>query len=195
MTMFHKGDRVRHAQRAEWGEGVVDVAQTVRHNKQQAQRLVIQFQCHGRVTVNTAFAEIVPANGDGASAAAHDANWLSEGADGDRLANLPQAATDPLSTLSRRLTMTLELYRFGDDARGMFDWASARTGLVDPLTRYSRHELEQCFQTFCAKREHSLRQLVGLIKDAGQTELLERAGEHPNAAARQAVQRAVQTGW
>lgn len=197
MTIFHKGDRVRHTRRGEWGEGVVDVAQTVKHNGADAQRLVIQFAQHGRVTVNTAFAEIEPSNGAG-STITHDTSWLdarSDGTGGDRLAELPEAATDPLSTLSRRLTVTLELYRFSDDARGMFDWASARTGLVDPLSKYSRHELEQHYQAFCSKREHFLRQLVGLIRQSAEHELLDRAAEHPIIAARQAVKHAIQTGW
>jgi hypothetical protein len=147
--------------------------------------------------VNTAFAEIQPANG-GASPAATDTSWLASmhsNSDAAKLADLPMAATDPLSTLSRRLTLTLELYRFGDDARSMIDWAAARTGLVDPLTQYSRHELEQHYQAFRAKREHYCRQLVGLIRQSGEDALLDRALEHPITSARQAVQRAMATGW
>ncbi len=196
MASFHKGDRVRHARRPEWGEGTVDVAQTVKHNGAEAQRLVIQFAQHGRVTVNTAFAEIVPSNGTAPSGAGEA--WsidIPEGSPAAKLAELPESATDPLSTLSRRLNVTLDLYRFPHDAKGMMAWASARTGIADPLTTFARHELEQHYQVFCTKREHYLRQLVGLIQQSGENELLTKAGEHPTPAAREAVKRAVQTGW
>jgi len=55
---FNRGDRVRHPGRPEWGEGRVETAQAQAHQGKPAQRVVVTFANHGRVTLNTAYAPL-----------------------------------------------------------------------------------------------------------------------------------------
>ncbi|MEM8757228.1 MAG: hypothetical protein AAGF47_05540, partial [Planctomycetota bacterium] len=42
----------------------------------------------------------------------------------------------------------LNYYRYAPDWPGLLDWATARTGLADPLSRLSRTDLESAFASF-----------------------------------------------
>jgi hypothetical protein len=170
---FHRGDRVRHAVRPEWGEGVVEQAGPA--PSAGAQRLVVTFTNHGRVTVNTAFASIIPANGNGHDTAA-PAGWLDRVAGQNAavasnplaLSELPEACTDPFASLASRLRATLDLYRFDRGPRALIDWAVAQTGLTDPLSQYNRHELEQQFEAFERARQNHLIDLLRTAKRNGE---------------------------
>jgi hypothetical protein len=210
MPQFKKGDRVRHTRRPEWGQGVVDVAQLVLHEGQPVQRLVVQFANYGRITVNTALAPIVradqyigapaaqsaaaPASVPVPHAAAQPATAVEDSPQHPvEIGQLPEPATDPFSSPVRRLRATMDLYRFGDGPRGLIDWAVAQTGLNDPLSRYSRHELEQHFDRFRRNLETHLRDLARQIKRAGDSATLnELLTEHPQLDARKALRHALQ---
>jgi hypothetical protein len=193
---FHRGDRVRHAVRPEWGEGVVE--QAANAPGEGAQRLVVRFANHGRVTVNTAFASIVAANGDGSATQAK--GWLDRMADrsgtaaaaapAGKLDDLPEPCTDPFASLTGRLRATLDLYRFGRDPRSLIDWAVGQTGLTDPLSQYSRHELEQGYQAFERMRDAHLVELLRTARRNGEQAkvdaLLADAGPQARAAIQQA---------
>lgn len=166
-SQYHRGDRVRHAVRPEWGEGVVEQA-AVAPGDSGAQRLVVSFANHGRVTINTAFASIVPANGSANDNTGQ--GWLDRvaatgngGATPKQLSDLPDGCTDPFASLTKRLKATLDLYRFERTPLALMEWAVAQTGLTDPLSEHSRHDLEQNFLTFERQRES---QLIALVKDA-----------------------------
>ena len=196
IRMFQRGDRVRHEGRPEWGQGVVDQARAIRHEGRPAQRLVIHFEHRGRTTVSTAFARITPAearSGSGQDTEPAAGDWLNEfegdGDAADPLTRLPDAATDPLRPLARRLDATLGLYRFGDDPRGLVEWAVAQTGLHDPLSRYSRHDLERAYQRFERDREEHLRKLLRRARRENEHDLIEQVKRHRLPAAREAVRR------
>ena len=90
---------------------------------------------------------LAPANGHGA-AADLEAVWqdrLSGRSPDEVMARLPEAATDPFSGLEARLKATLGLYRFTDQGGSLLDWAAAQSGLKDPLSEFSRHDLERHF--------------------------------------------------
>ena len=53
---------------------------------------------------------------------------------------------DPFSSATERLKATLDNFRFNAQARPLIDWAIAQTGLDDPLTLYTRQELEQAVE-------------------------------------------------
>lgn len=170
-TQFHRGDRVRHAVRPEWGEGVVEQATAAPGD---AQRLVVSFASHGRVTLNTAFASVVPANGSAQTGAKQ--GWLDRVATAaaataaarpTRLGELPEACTDPFASLTRKLRATLDLYRFERTPRGLMEWAVAQTGLTDPLSQHSRHELEQQFEQFERARDAHRSALLRDAKRSG----------------------------
>ncbi|MFA9479207.1 hypothetical protein ACERK3_13020 [Phycisphaerales bacterium AB-hyl4] len=85
---------------------------------------------------------------------------------------LPDTMTDPFASTRSRLQATLESYRFSTDARSLIEWATMQTGLNDPLTKYTRQELEQAFPRFARDRDQHLSSLVRQIKRNGNAAVL-----------------------
>ncbi|MEX0744723.1 MAG: DUF3553 domain-containing protein [Phycisphaeraceae bacterium] len=105
---------------------------------------------------------------------------------------LPDAMSDPFASAARRLEATLETFRFSTDARSLIDWAVLQTGLDDPLSKYTRQELEQAFPRFARDRDQHLQSLVRQLKRSGQAQLLNdslKTARHP--AARSALAKAI----
>ena len=162
---FQFGDRVVHHARPEWGIGVVTNAQKILADGSAAQRLTVRFEREGMKTVSTAHADIRPA-GEAEPVAAEAAQipeWLGRQDPIEiarRMGHLPEPARDPFATPAQRLKATLNLYRFSDQGSSLLDWAAMQTGLTDPLSRFSRHELEEYFRRFAHEREQHLRSLL-----------------------------------
>lgn len=76
------------------------------------------------------------------------------------MAALPEDATDPFRTVEQRLKATLDLYRFDRSGRSLIEWATAQSGLADPLSRFNRHELEQFHERWRHGLDIHLRRLV-----------------------------------
>ena len=94
---------------------------------------------------------------------------------------------DPFSSLRRRLTLTLDLYRFQRVGRALIDWAVAQSGLSDPLSRFTRHELEQLFDRWAEHRDSHLHRL---LKEAqGDATLTQELVASALAPAQEAVRR------
>lgn len=148
------GDRLVHADRPEWGVGVVASANPATQDGKPCQRLAIRFDRVGLKTLSTAFADLRPADAQPVidqAEAKHGNGWLSEADAMDPkeiLVRLPDDATDPFQTAEERVRVTLSLYRFDETGGSLIDWAASQTGLKDPLSRFSRHELEQYFDRF-----------------------------------------------
>lgn len=163
---FQFGDRVVHHARPEWGIGVVTNAQKILADGNAAQRLTVRFEREGIKTVSTAHADIRPAGETepvAAEAAQELPEWLGRQDPIEiarRMGRLPEPATDPFATPAQRLKATLNLYRFSDHGSSLLDWAAMQTGLTDPLSRFSRHELEEFFRRFAHEREQHLRSLL-----------------------------------
>ena len=199
IPQFAPGDTVVHATRPEWGDGVVDEAVKITHEGKAAQRLVVKFIHHGRVTLNTAIAPLLSKdaafpmntpkmstekkNPFSATAAAHaaanaanarDKGWLDmfEKKESE-LHKLPDALNAPFTSLSARLEATLDTYRFSTEARSLIEWAVAQTGLSDPMTKYTRHELEVGFERYARDRDLQLKDLVRQFKHEGRMADLE----------------------
>lgn len=118
--------------------------------------------------------------------AARESGWLGAIAKRkpeEAMTSLPATATDPFIPLAKRLEFVLALYRFGAspdrDARPrdstghgsgdrgrLIDWAVAHSGLDDPLSRFSRHELEELFRRYAFERDAILVRLVGEARRA-----------------------------
>lgn len=188
------GDRVRHAGRPEWGGGRVNKAESVLHEGKRCQRLTIQFERAGVKTLSTAFAELEPV---GVSLAVSSMTTKPEVNDaflppeenlGEVLARLPDPATDPFRNLEARLKATLGLYRFQPTGASLLDWAAMQTGMVDPLSKCSRQELEAGFQRFRVRLDSHL---VSLAKDAARADpaLLTRLKADAPSQARTALDR------
>ncbi len=177
-TSWKKGDLVVHPSKLEWGVGEVLTAQSILHEGKPCQRVGVRFTRAGMKVLSTAFANlaVAPAHLTGAAPAGDQPRPLpfaparpfppdEPEAAGDlapddappepdrrettaRLRALPERATDPFTPLPARLAATLDLYRFEPRGGSLLDWAAAQAGLRDPLSLYSRHELEQHFETF-----------------------------------------------
>lgn len=165
-TQFRSGDRVVHANKPEWGVGVVLGAQPMRHEQQPAQRVRVRFERAGLKTLSSPPAEIRPADQSPAVEqpfSEEGGGWLDElsrPSNEEVMTRLPEPATDPFRPLSGRLAATLDLYRFEPSGGSLIDWAATQTGLADPLSRFNRHELEEHFQRFAEQRDAHLRRLV-----------------------------------
>lgn len=211
-TAFKHGDQVMHPRRPEWGSGVVREVRPVLHEGTQAQRVAVDFANKGRVVINTAVAPLeLKGNGEtmsrtttlsGTEAAAHSGGkangggWLgalerATGGTKNELWDLPTPMTDPFASLAQRLEATADSYRFSTDPRSLIDWASAQTGLDDPLSKYTRSELEQAFPRFARDRDAHLKNLVWQLKRRGELSVIQgliRSTRVP--AARAALERA-----
>ena len=75
------------------------------------------------------------------------------------MAELPPNATDPFILPERRLKNLLALYRF-DAGTKLIDWAVAQSGLDDPLSRFTRIELEAFYKNWSLERDLALTRLV-----------------------------------
>lgn len=178
---YQQGDVVTHPRRPEWGQGVVKTAQAIVHEGSAAQRLSIEFANHGRVVINTAVAPLAPKGYKqtmGSSIAA-SRGWLDQlersNSNSHELWELPEALTDVFSSDLQRLTATLDSYKFTTEPRPLIDWAVIQTGMNDPLTKYTRHDLEQAFARFARNRDQHLKELIRQLKRNGKHQTLVQA--------------------
>ncbi|MCL4742307.1 MAG: DUF3553 domain-containing protein [Phycisphaerales bacterium] len=168
-TTWSLGDRLIHATKPDWGVGVVVGATQQTHEGAPCQRLVVRFEHGGVKTLTTAMADLRPVgslptsdNGTG-----HETARLAPDELRQRLAALPPESTDPFRSLAARLRSTLALYRHRSSGASLLEWASLQTGMADPLSVFSRHELEQLFSRFSAALDAHARKLLrdGLKQD------------------------------
>ncbi|MFG0260692.1 MAG: DUF3553 domain-containing protein, partial [Phycisphaerales bacterium JB041] len=151
---WRPGDRLVHSLRPEWGTGLVLSATSIRQDGQNAQRLSIRFDRAGTKTIiSTAVATLVPpgsvAVATSPSASRPEVAPVPNQAESARaLREIPDAASDPFRPLVARLEATAALYRFEPSGKLLLDWAAAQTGLADPLSVFSRSDLEQAFAQF-----------------------------------------------
>ena len=173
-TTFKYGDRIRHLKRPEWGVGSVMKVEDVRTNGVAVQSLTVRFPSHGikRLTSEAQVEAISSTDANGVEPPLHGSNGAAAAwkqiDDGDWLAPvaqrkiqevmtaLPEEASDPFNSITQRLIFTLNLYRFDKSGRGLIDWAVAQCGLDDPLSRFSRQDLEQLFDRWMTVREAHL---------------------------------------
>jgi hypothetical protein len=199
---FQRGDLVVHPRRPEWGCGVVKDARPIQHENEAAQRLTVEFANKGRVIINTAVAPLAPKGPTetmtrSITSPPRSGGWLeqlerSSNGQAHELWELPAAMTDPFAPIARRLDATLDSYRFSTEPRSLIDWAVAQTGLNDPLSKYTRHELEQAFPRFARDRDQHLQSLVRTIKRSSERHLLTQAlAAAHTPAARAAMEKAI----
>ena len=197
---FQMGDRVIHAGQPEWGVGIVSTSSMGDHEGVPCQRLVIRFDRAGLKTVSTAFAKIQAA-GDriGTVPEKETPNAQSQGESNPILkasareiqqimVRIPDAAGDPFATPAQRLKATLSLYRFTDSGGPLIDWAVMQSGISDPLTKFTRHELEDFFGFFEKILWKHLGKMVREARDVPAAELVQIRDSAP-LAGRQALQR------
>jgi len=172
---FEYGDRVRHATRPEWGIGLVVKTELLSTNGQLAQRLSVRFPNDGLKTISTAHAELELVTEDVVASAPDgdesplggwdkmtDSEWLGEVAQRkvrEVMVGLSERVRDPFRPIEERLRACLDLFRFDRTGRSLVEWAVAQSGLDDPLSRFTRHELELLFDEWASNRQQHLQQL------------------------------------
>jgi hypothetical protein len=192
---YTAGDRVRHTRRPEWGVGSVLKAEGASVNGRHCQRLSVRFSHAGLKTISTAHTELelvtdeIPGNNQAPAAPGRDRldqdQWLAPLARRklqEKLTSLSPEARDPFHPLRKRLAIGLDLYRFQKTGRSLIDWAIAQTGLDDPLSEFSRQELEQLFDRWMSERDGHLQRL--LTEARAEPQLLQEilAASPPDAA-------------
>lgn len=105
------------------------------------------------------------------------------------MTSLPLDVRDPFNGLARRLRLTLDLYRFDRSSSGLVNWAVAQSGLDDPLSRFTRQELEQLFDRWSTARDQHLKRVLDEAR--AEPDSVRAAVKDAPPAARQAVQRAI----
>ena len=176
---FEFGDRVCHTTRPEWGIGLVVKTEMLSTNGQTAQRLAIRFPNDGLKTISTAHAElklvtdaIAVVDQDGQESPLggwdkmEDSEWLGEVAQRkvrEVMVGLSERVRDPFRPVEDRLQACLDLFRFERTGRGLVEWAVAQSGLDDPLSRFTRHELEVLFDEWASNRQQHLQQLFSQV--------------------------------
>jgi hypothetical protein len=200
---FEYGDRVRHARRPEWGIGSIVKTEEMTLNGLPAQRVSVRFPNAGLKTISTAHTELqlVNANNGPESHGADthplggwdkmkEGDWLGEVARRkveEAMTSLAEGARDPFLPPPKRLEACLDLYRFERTGRSLIDWAIAQSGLTDPLSRFTRHELEVLFDQWAAQRDEYLERLLDEVRgDSGAVAKLVAAAP---AGAQEAVRR------
>ena len=182
-TSFKIGEKVRHSKRPEWGVGSIAKIEVITREGRPDRRIWIRFPNVGEKTVLASMAELehveatLPTGGPTLADlhARSDAGWLGEISKKkpeDMMSALPDAATDPFIPLRRRLQNTCALYRF-DAGSKLIEWAVAQSGLNDPMSRFSRHDLESFFQRWkfaldahLGKLLQEARRETGALEDA-----------------------------
>ena len=199
---FEFGDRVRHTKRPEWGIGSIVKTEHLSVNGQDAQRVAVRFPNAGLKTISTAHAELEVMTDAIAGPPAVDehplagwdkmseSDWLGEVAQRkvhEAMVSLSEAVRDPFNSLQHRLGACLDLFRFERTGASLLGWAVAQSGLDDPLSRFTRHELEVFFDQWAGNRTEHLQLLLGQAR--GDRQLVEKLVADANPAARESVRR------
>lgn len=188
-TTFRMGDRVVHAAKPEWGVGVVSTSASTTHEGAPCQRLTIRFDRAGLKTVSTGIAEIRPAGDRIGTVPERDEPSVetprnpildADPAEARRIMTaIPERARDPFANDATRLRETLKLYRFTGSGGSLVEWAVLQSGLSDPLSRFSRHELEDSFSLFTRALDAHLAKQVKAAGSIPRQELVEIARTAP----------------
>ncbi len=193
ISRYQQGDVVTHPKRPEWGQGVVKHSQAIVHEGAAAQRLSVEFANRGRVVINTAVAPLAPKGKKKtmSSSITSSGGWLDQLEQGNKntheLWELPEALTDVFTSDLQRLLATLETYKFTTEPRPLIDWAVGQTGMDDPLSKYTRHDLEQAFARFARDRDLHLKEMVRQLKRNGKQQVLVQARNKTKVLAGQAA--------
>lgn len=153
------GDRVRHPTKPEWGVGHVTAVEPAQIDGVATHRVTVRFERAGLKKLAASVAKLQPADQPaeqtadraiGSEPATTNTNGQPRSDEDlrDALIALPGPARDPFSTLQDRFRHALAAYRFNARGASLLDWASSQCDLADPLTRFSRHELEAAFARF-----------------------------------------------
>lgn len=162
--LLQVGARVAIPARPDWGAGTVRKVLTERRGDATIRRVTIQFT-HGTRTLVIPPA-LLAAPADEPTRTAGWIQTLGGSTLDDRLRGVPESATSVLGTPLEKLMAVVALYRWDDSPKSLELWARAQTGVADPLTHWSRDELEAAFARFGNERDSLLRTAGALLRRA-----------------------------
>lgn len=169
------GQRVSLVTRPEWGVGDVLRVQQVGD----AWRVSIQFPTGHRQLMSPPAKFVSP----GQAAVKRESGWLDQAAGSDldaKLRTVPEDLRLFLGTALQKFAALLPLYELSDDPKELIRWATAQTGVSQPLTYWTRDELAAAFAVFCRDRDTHIREALDRIAKAGALDearaLLKQAG-------------------
>jgi len=161
------GQAVQNPARPDWGTGrVVSVARAGA-----AERVTVDFPVVGRKTLLIPPGRLTTPGAE----PQRESGWLDRlaGAGSDqRLRQLPESVLQVLGTPRQRLAAVLPWYVFDGSPDSLCRWARTLVGAADPLSLWSRDELEAAFSLFCRERDAQVRMLAALLKQQEGVEAL-----------------------
>ena len=101
---------------------------------------------------------------------------------------IPLACRDPFNSAEHRLRRTLDLYKYDMGGKGLMMWATAQTGMDDPLTRFNRTELEVYYKHYSHDLQLHLAKLLSEMH--GENKLIKRLLSEAPQRAKRAVDKA-----
>jgi hypothetical protein len=149
------GMSVRVAAKQEWGVGRVTRIQRQAHDGGATYRVYVQFHM-GQKVLTAPPAKFVTPDDLSSAAVNRDAGWLDKLAGqtlDDRLAALPESITLFLGSPVHKLIEIAKLFEFDGDDKSLARWARMQTGSPDPLTTWTRDELQAAWEKFSVARE------------------------------------------
>lgn len=164
------GQRVCNPNRPEWGTGEVLRVQRTQVNGQTVHRVSVQFATGHRQIVIPPGRLAYPEE-----EVTREAGWLdsiSGRTVDDRLAQVPEALREMLALPADMLRAVAPLFAYTAEPDSLQTWARRQTGVADPLTHWSRDELQKAFEVFCRERDAFFRVTAAkFVKHASLPEL------------------------
>lgn len=157
------GRTVRNAARPEWGDGKVLQVHTTTSGGQPAHRVQVHFDRTGTRWLLVPPARLVPPCDE----PTRQAGWieqLGQSSLDDKLRQLPEDVTDVIGSLRERIRAAARLFAMHDDADDLARWAIDQTGVIDPLTHWTRDELYAALRDFQVERDSHMRNLLAQLK-------------------------------
>ena len=187
------GRKVCNPARPEWGEGTVLRVQSTTVDGQPRHRVSVQFAVGHRML------QVPPARlADPEPEPQRAPGWLAAAAADtldDRLRRVPNDIVQFLGVPARHLVAFAPLYVYTEQPASLAKWARSQTGVADPLSHWSRDELQAAFRKFCDERDAAFRVVAARLKQAEGSAALEdavaAAPEEVRGAMRQALQRPI----
>lgn len=155
------GQKVQIPARTDWGVGIVRKVASTSVAGVATHRVTIQF-AHGTRLLIVPPARIALPQEE----VQREKGWLdsiSANSLDDRLRRVPDEILRVLGSTRQRLAAVYPLFRYTAEPKSIQTWARRQTGVGDPLSQWSRDELQIAFDAFVLERDAHLRGLAALL--------------------------------
>lgn len=151
-----QGSKVQVIGKPDWGVGVVERVQSTTIAGQPQHRVTVMFPVVGQKKLVVPPARLAQPT-EGPTRAQGWLDQIAGRALDDRLRKLPSDVEHMIGTTRDKLAAITRLYEFEDEPKSLQRWAQRITGAADPLSLWSRDELQLSFGAFCGERDSYLR--------------------------------------